>query len=94
MWAKDYVATESGKEYLGKIISLDKQAQEFFNEKDALGLKSISEKLKNWEKHLSFSYSLQAVTDEDFNYLKHAKQRLVYKLEDFTDILGIGGFKQ
>lgn len=87
MWAKDYVTTESGKEYLGKIISLDKQAQESFDKKDTLGLKMAYGKLKDWEKYLCFSYSLEAVTDEDFNYLKYAKQRLVYKIEDLMEIL-------
>lgn len=44
-------------------------------------------KLKDWEKYLCFSYSLEAVTDEDFNYLKYAKQRLAYKIEDLMEIL-------
>lgn len=87
MWAKDYVTTESGKEYLGKIISLDKQAQESFDKKDTLGLKMVYGKLKDLEKYLCFSYSLEAVTDEDFNYLKYAKQRLAYKIEDLMEIL-------
>lgn len=87
MWAKDYVTTDSGKEYLGEIISLDKQAQESFDKKDALGLKMTHGKLKDWEKYLCFSYSLEAVTDEDFNYLKYAKQRLAYKIEDLMEIL-------
>ena len=88
MWAKNYVSTDTGKEYLGKIISLEKQAQECFNGKDTLGLKMVHKTLDDWERYLSFSCSLGAVTDEDFSYLKYAKQRLLYKVEDLMDILG------
>ena len=45
MWAKNYVSTDAGKECLGKIISLEKQAQECFNGKDTLGLKMVHKTL-------------------------------------------------
>ena len=88
MRAKDYLTSETGKDFLRDIVTLEKQAWESFHKKDYHGVAKVLDRLVEMENCLSVLNDTGNLCDEDFCYLRHSRRQLVYRVEDLMEILG------